>query len=101
MVSGALNALRQLGFAFGVAVFGALFQARLTDHGLRGGNAVTSGTGGAPELVRGAFASGVNAALVVAGILALVAGALVIAFVRRPGPSHDEETAPLQVVGAS
>jgi hypothetical protein len=50
--------------------------------------------------VRGAFAAGVNADLVVAGILALVAGALVIAFVRRPSPAHHEETAPLQTVGA-
>ncbi|WP_203997635.1 MFS transporter [Virgisporangium aurantiacum] len=79
MASGALNTFRQLGFALGVAVFGALFQHQVDEHG---GD------------VRAGFAAGLNAALWLAAALALVAAALVLVSVRRNAGSDLRQTAP-------
>ncbi|WP_329286116.1 MFS transporter [Streptomyces sp. NBC_00691] len=106
MVGGAVNTFRQLGFALGIAVFGLIFQSRIErvlradggvadPHGaavaLSGGQA-RSIVAGRPEgeraelagLVREAFASGLNAVLVVAAALGAVASVLVLAMVRVP-----------------
>ncbi|MBP2586585.1 EmrB/QacA subfamily drug resistance transporter [Streptomyces sp. PvR006] len=106
MVGGAVNTFRQLGFALGIAVFGLIFQSRIESvlradggvpdpHGtaaaLSGGQA-RSIVAGWPEgeraemahLVREAFASGLNAVLVVAAALGAVGSLLVLATVRVP-----------------
>ncbi|MFD4321178.1 MFS transporter [Streptomyces sp. NPDC058548] len=106
MVGGAVNTFRQLGFALGIAVFGLIFQSRIervlradggvpNPHGtaaaLSGGQA-RSIVAGWPEgeraemahLVREAFASGLNAVLVVAAALGAVASLVVVATVRVP-----------------
>lgn len=106
MAGGAVNTFRQLGFALGIAVFGVIFQSRIESvlradgsvpdpHGaavaLSGGQA-RSIVAGWPEgeraemahLVREAFASGLNAVLVVAAALGAVASLLVVATVRVP-----------------
>ncbi|GAA2701608.1 MFS transporter [Actinoplanes palleronii] len=74
MAGGALNTFRQLGFALGVAVFGTIFA-----------NKVSAGHG-----QPAAFADGLNAILLVASGTALVAGVLVLIFVRHR-VTHAEE----------
>ncbi|GGY70583.1 MFS transporter [Streptomyces omiyaensis] len=112
MVGGAVNTFRQLGFALGVAVFGLIFQSRVEraltadggvpdPHGtaaaLSGGQARSIVAGlpegdraGMTDLVREAFASGLNAVLLVAAALGAVASLLVVATVRLPagGPER-------------
>jgi MFS family permease len=67
MAGGALNTFRQLGLAFGVAVFGTVFTDRIADrHGSPAG-----------------FADGLNATLLVASGTALAAGILVLVLVRK------------------
>jgi EmrB/QacA subfamily drug resistance transporter len=105
---GAVNTLRQLGYALGVAVFGTLTASRM-EHSLRGagladprGAARALAGGGArgllarvpqaqrPALDRAlhaAFASGLNTAGAVAGVLGLLAGAAVLLLVRGPAPA--------------
>ncbi|MFH9725878.1 MFS transporter [Streptomyces sp. NPDC017254] len=106
MVGGAVNTFRQLGFALGIAMFGVIFQARIervlkadgsvpdpheTAVALSGGQARPI-VAGWPEgeraemadLVREAFASGLNAVLVVAAALGAVASLVVFATVRVP-----------------
>ncbi|WP_329620432.1 MFS transporter [Streptomyces sp. NBC_01255] len=106
MVGGAVNTFRQLGFALGIAGFGLIFQSRIESvlkadgsvpdpHeaavALSGGQA-RSIVAGWPEgeraemahLVREAFASGLNAVLVVAAALGAAASLLVVATVRVP-----------------
>ncbi|MET7418561.1 hypothetical protein [Dactylosporangium sp. NPDC005555] len=68
MASGAVNTFRQLGFALGVAVFGAVFSHRPAGH---------------RDPLAG-VADALNRTLLVAGGLALLAGVLVLLFVRRP-----------------
>ncbi|MFF9012475.1 MFS transporter [Streptomyces sp. NPDC014870] len=112
MVGGAVNTVRQLGFALGIAVFGVIFQSRIEGvlkadggvpdpHGtaaaLSGGQA-RSVIAGWPEgeraemarLVREAFTSGLNAVLVVAAALGAVAALLVVATVRVPAGGAEQ-----------
>ncbi|WP_034488400.1 MFS transporter [Actinomadura oligospora] len=80
MASGAVGALRQLGYALGVAVLGAVFRAAVP-----GDPAVSHDAAG--------FASGLSAAYATAGTLALVAAASVLLLVRdrdRVPASHTE-----------
>ncbi|MFE5661454.1 MFS transporter [Streptomyces sp. NPDC056517] len=113
MVGGAVNTFRQLGFALGIAVFGLIFQSRIESvlkadgsvpdpHGtaaaLSGGQA-RSVVAGWPEgeraemthLVREAFASGLNAVLVVAAALGAMASLLVVATVRIPAGGAEQQ----------
>ncbi len=91
-ITGALNTFRQLGYALGIAVLGLVLRFRIED-GLTGhvadphGVAGAASGGRAPHLaaVRSAFASGLDAVYVVCGTLGLVAGVLVLVFVRGPG----------------
>jgi hypothetical protein len=103
MAAGALNTARQLGFAIGVAVLGALFAARATDrlsaaggagtaHGLAAGQAgrILAAT---PEparpalsaLLHDAAAAGLDLGFLVAGGVGLL-GALAVFLLVRPAP---------------
>jgi len=82
MAGGAVNTFRQLGFALGVAVFGAIFTGRLAGR----------------ADARAAAADAVGHTLLAAGILALAAGVLVLLLVRAttpqwaaPSPAADPE----------
>ncbi|MFG3206274.1 MFS transporter [Streptomyces sp. NPDC048192] len=89
MAGGAVNTVRQLGYALGVAVFGAVVTSRMSGtlpggaaHALAGG-AAGALRGRVPEhTLRAAFASGLNGALLVAGLAGMAAGALVLLLVR-------------------
>jgi EmrB/QacA subfamily drug resistance transporter len=114
MAAGAVNTARQLGFTFGVAVLGSAFAARvaqaLSAGGARGaGPAVSGGQAQAvlahvpaarrdqlDQLVHAASASGLNAALLIAGLLGLAGALIAIVTMRRPAsaaagpaPRHD------------
>jgi EmrB/QacA subfamily drug resistance transporter len=103
MAAGALNTSRQLGFAFGIAVLGSIFQSRIASslHGHAGldrpgvATAVSGGQSGrilaaAPASARGAisdaihaaFASGLNTIFVVSGVVAIAAGISTIVLLR-------------------
>ncbi|WP_328676610.1 MFS transporter [Streptomyces sp. NBC_00343] len=89
MAGGAVNTVRQLGYALGVAVSGTVLTSRMRDtlphdaaHTLAGGGAGAL-RGTFPEhVLRAAFASGLDSALVTAGFVGTAAGALVLALVR-------------------
>ncbi|MGW0735644.1 MFS transporter [Streptomyces sp. NPDC002851] len=89
MAGGAVNTFRQLGYAFGVAVFGAVVTDRMAGalskeeaHALAGGGAAGLRGSVPEEVLRGAFASGLDAAAAVAGAVGLAAGVLVLLLVR-------------------
>jgi hypothetical protein len=75
MASGVVNAARQLGQAFGIAVLGALVYARLP---------AASSTGPIGPAQAPLFVAGLHDALLVSGISLLAAGAAVAALTRRP-----------------
>ncbi|GAA3377718.1 MFS transporter [Streptomyces sannanensis] len=95
MAGGAVGTFRQLGFALGVAVFGAVATSRM-EHSLVGSTdapaaAARALAGGAARQLAGrvpdgtlhtAFASGLNAAALAAGVTGVLAGLAVLAFVR-------------------
>jgi predicted MFS family arabinose efflux permease len=99
MAGGAVNTFRQLGYALGIAVYGTVLTSRMQStlphdaaHALAGG-AAGALRGAFPEQVlRAAFASGLNASAVVAGLTATAAGALVIVLVRTVRPTRTEVT---------
>lgn len=90
MAGGAVNTFRQLGYAFGVAVLGTVLTSRIGEtlseeqaHGLAGGGAAGLRAAGVPEdALRAAFASGLNTAAVVAGVVGVVAGVAVLLLVK-------------------
>ena len=105
MAAGAVNTARQLGFAFGIAVLGSVFASRaahsLNAAGVPGSSRVASALAGgqaravigaAPAsrrgdligAIHGAFASGLDAAFLVAGIAGVCAGLVVLVLVRQP-----------------
>jgi EmrB/QacA subfamily drug resistance transporter len=104
MAAGAVNTARQLGFAFGIAVLGSAFAARaahsLTGDGisdpsgvaqaLAGGQAhsviAATPAAGRDELIAAihrAFASGLDAAFLIAGIAGVITGLVVLVLVRQ------------------
>ncbi|MBV9592477.1 MAG: MFS transporter [Actinobacteria bacterium] len=108
MAAGAMNTTRQLGFAFGIALLGSVFAARaqnlLTAHHVpnaaRVSTAIAGGQSpyvlhGAPvpdraaldHVIHQAAVSGVQASLLVAGIVGVLAGVLVFVMVRSPRPA--------------
>jgi EmrB/QacA subfamily drug resistance transporter len=108
MAAGAVNTARQLGFTFGVAVLGGVFSAQaghvLSDPAVA--PAVTGGQARAvlahvpadqraalSRLVHAATASGLNHALVVAGLMGLAAAAVAIATMRRAVPPQGAQPA--------
>ncbi|MGD1224464.1 MFS transporter [Streptomyces krungchingensis] len=107
MAAGAVNTVRQLGYALGVAVFGTVLTSRMRDtlphdaaHTLAGGGAGAL-RGAFPEhTLRAAFASGLDTASVAAGVTGMVAGALVLVLVRTPRPVANPVEAPGEPVAA-
>ncbi|MFF3466882.1 MFS transporter [Streptomyces sp. NPDC002619] len=91
MAGGAVNTVRQLGYALGVAVFGTVLTSRMADtlphgaaHTLAGGGAGALRGAFSEHALRAAFASGLDTALVVAGLAGVVAGGAVLFLVRSP-----------------
>ena len=89
MAGGAVNTVRQLGYALGVAVSGTVLTSRMRDtlpydaaHALAGGGAGALRGAFSEHALRAAFASGLDSALVTAGFVGTAAGALVLALVR-------------------
>ncbi|MEV0481496.1 MFS transporter [Streptomyces sp. NPDC050508] len=91
MAGGAVNTVRQLGYALGVAVSGTVLTSRMRDtlphdsaHTLAGGGAGALRGTFSEHALRAAFASGLDSALVVAGFVGTAAAVLVLTLV-RPG----------------
>ncbi|WP_225826059.1 MFS transporter [Streptomyces naphthomycinicus] len=107
MAGGAVNTVRQLGYALAVAVFGTVLTSRMTGrlpgdaaHALAGGGAGALRGHFSEHTLRAAFASGLNGALVVAGLAGTVAAALVLVLVRagRPAPVMTAGAVPEEAV---
>jgi EmrB/QacA subfamily drug resistance transporter len=120
MASGALNTMRQLGYALGIAGLGVILQNRIGDSlagapGIQHPGAVAKAVAGgqsrivlaaAPpsardalhHVIAGAFASGLNATLVIAGVAGLV-GAVIVVVALRPSavPEHPPDREPATV----
>jgi hypothetical protein len=99
MAGGAVNTFRQLGYALGIAVFGTVLTSRMQDslshdaaHTLAGGGAGALRGAVSEHALRAAFASGLNTAAVAAGVVATVAGALVLVLVKAPPAAKDGVT---------
>ncbi|MFF2510510.1 MFS transporter [Streptomyces sp. NPDC058086] len=108
MAGGAVNTVRQLGYALGVAVFGTVLTSRMQDtlshdaaHTLAGGGAGALRGPLAEHTLRAAFASGLDSAAVAAGVTGMVAGALVLVLVRTPRAVTDTAEAPAKRATAS
>ncbi|GGQ84449.1 MFS transporter [Streptomyces asoensis] len=91
MAGGAVNTVRQLGYALGVAVFGTVVTSEMSgtlpqdaSHTLAGGGAGALRGSFPEDVLRSAFASGLDAALVAAGCAGVVAALLVLVLVRPP-----------------
>jgi EmrB/QacA subfamily drug resistance transporter len=101
MAGGALNAFRQLGYAFGIAVLGEVFRSGLTrtagpslSAALSSGQAqaVMARTPALTPVVHRAFANGLDLAYVVAAGFGLVAAVAVFVLARpRPQPAVSAE----------
>ncbi|HSY15176.1 MAG TPA: MFS transporter [Jatrophihabitantaceae bacterium] len=109
MAAGAVNTARQLGYAFGIAVLGSVFAARAA-HSLAGagvprasrvsaalaggqahtviGTASVATRGKLVDAVHDAFAAGLDAAFLVAGVAGILAGLAVLALVRPVRDAH-------------
>ncbi len=120
MAAGAVNTMRQLGYAFGIALLGSVFSARVAHvvaH--RGGHpgvaqAITGGQARgllasvpagqravADQVAHAASAAGLNAAFLLAGALGLTGAVIVLAAMRRqPAPPPAAQAAPAQPEGA-
>ncbi|MCX4438063.1 MFS transporter [Streptomyces mirabilis] len=108
MAGGAVNTVRQLGYALGVAVFGTVLTSRMQDtlsddaaHTLAGGGAGALRGPLSEHALRAAFASGLDSASVAAGVTGMVAGALVLVLVRTPRAVTDTAEAPAKRATAS
>ncbi|MER5198968.1 MFS transporter [Streptomyces sp. NPDC002755] len=112
MAGGAVNTVRQLGYALGVAVFGTVVTSRMTDtlphdasHALAGGGAGALRGTFSEHTLRAAFASGLDTALVAAGCAGMVAAALVLVLVRpqreAAAEAPETDTAALPKEGAA
>ena len=102
MAAGAVNTMRQLGYAFGIAVLGSVFSARVVHvvthrsgqpavaHAITGGQAQRLLAGlpagqrdAVDQVVHAASAAGLNAAFLLAGALGLAGSLIVVAALRR------------------
>ncbi|GGL80584.1 MFS transporter [Streptomyces fumigatiscleroticus] len=99
MAGGAVNTFRQLGYALGVAVLGTVLTSRMRDtlphdaaHALAGGGAGALRGTFSEHTLRSAFASGLDAAAVTAGLAAALAGALVLALAKPERTGRDTVT---------
>ncbi|MFI9812736.1 MFS transporter [Saccharothrix variisporea] len=101
MAGGAVNTFRQLGYALGIAVLGAIFSSSV-DGSLSGrpdlvgdphaateavtagrADQVVGGNSSLDELVRSAFSSGMDVTYLVAGVAALVGGLIVVLLLKE------------------
>jgi predicted MFS family arabinose efflux permease len=117
MAAGAVNTARQLGYAFGIAVLGSVFAIRAASslsvnavprasrvaNALAGGQAhavigaaPAAGRAGLVDAVHRAFASGLDATFLVAGLAGILAGLLVLVLVR---PARQGETVAAKPAG--
>ncbi|MEU6086822.1 MFS transporter [Streptomyces sp. NPDC047085] len=101
MAGGAVNTVRQLGYALGVAVFGTVLTSRMDGslphgaaHALAGGGAGALHGAFPDHVLREAFASGLDGALVVSGLTGIAAGCLVLLLVRTPRPAAGQAAGP-------
>jgi EmrB/QacA subfamily drug resistance transporter len=115
MAGGAVNTMRQLGYAFGIALLGTVFASRaaasIADRRLPGSARLARGLAAgqarailstAPSGERAAVShalhaasiSGLQGILAVGGAAGLVAGLLVLALVRPARPASDAEQGP-------
>jgi EmrB/QacA subfamily drug resistance transporter len=111
MAAGAVNTARQLGYAFGIAVLGSVFSARMSHaisvgggrpglgQAISGGQAravlgsvPASQRGTLDQLIHSATASGLNACFGVAALLGLSGGLIALAMIRRPAPVAPHST---------
>jgi EmrB/QacA subfamily drug resistance transporter len=120
MAAGAVNTMRQLGYALGIAVLGAIAQARmgavLSDHAVARSSRVASElVGGQAQAlvhlapvgqrdalsgaIHAAFASGLTSAMLVAGALGLFGAALVWLSVRPRAAVAGERLQPSTLPG--
>ncbi len=114
MASGAVNSMRQLGYAFGIALLGTVFAARAYTaiaarhiahadslaHALAGGQApkilASTPTGARAVLddaLHHASLSGLHGAFLVAGVAGVLAGIVVLVMVRPAPPREDQRPA--------
>jgi EmrB/QacA subfamily drug resistance transporter len=106
MAAGTVSTFRQLGYAFGIAVLGDVFRAgvqHVAGHRLAaplsGGQAgaVMARSSGLADLVRRAFADGLDLTFLAAAGMGLAGAVVVFTLVRRPSPDGaapgDRETA--------
>lgn len=102
MAAGAVNTFRQLGYAFGVAILGAIFRSGLTDsagEGLAGplsggqADAIVARGKDMANVVHEAFAHALDVTFVVAAGMGLAAAIAVFIFVRpdKSTPEPDKE----------
>ena len=115
MAAGAVNTMRQLGYAFGIALLGSVFSARVAHQvAARGGHpeaarAVSGGQAqrllastpagdraGLDQVVHAAAAAGLNGAFLLAGVLGLAGAVIAVAGLRRPAPPRAADPAPAQ-----
>ncbi len=118
MAAGAVNTMRQLGYAFGIAVLGSVFSARVghvvahqggrpaVAQAISGGQAqrllagLPAGQRDAlDQVVHAASAAGLNAAFLLAGALGLAGSVIVLAAMRRR-PSHPSAPGTQRLDGA-
>ena len=120
MAAGAVNTMRQLGYAFGIAVLGSVFSARAGHEvAARGGRpavaqAVSGGQAqrllasvpagqraGLDQVVHAASAAGLNGAFLLAGVLGLAGAVVALAGLRhRPAPPDAVETGAVETGAA-
>lgn len=113
MAAGAVNMMRQLGYAFGIALLGTVFAARAADtiaaHGVAGpaqlARALAGGqarqvlhaagnrAGALDPVLHAAALSGLQGAFLVAGVAGLAVGLAVFALVRQHRPDTAEPSA--------
>jgi len=117
MAAGAVNTMRQLGYAFGIALLGSVFAARAghvvaaqgghpaAAQAISGGQAqrllasVPAGQrDGLDQVVHAASAAGLNGAFLLAGALGLAGAVVVLAAMHRPptppAPTQSQATQP-------
>jgi hypothetical protein len=113
MAAGAVNTARQLGFALGIAVLGAVFSSSIADHlatdapGAGIAHTVASGgaqgvvahapTGGRDNLdtaVHTAAASALGTTFLVAGLVGVLGAALVLVLMRESRGEHAPSAKP-------
>jgi EmrB/QacA subfamily drug resistance transporter len=122
MAAGAANTARQLGFAFGIATLGSVFTARaqgvLSDHGVPGAAGVARAVAGgqsrrllahvpvaargtAEKAIRASAVAGVQSTLLVAGLVGLLAAALVFTLMRPVADAALNAAEPAQAPAVS